>query len=1044
MLARSSPAQSSAKAEKLKTGCMTKTDFSPMKKIFAFAGLMTAAVISLTNCQPKELGTDVPVAGKTVLIKASMDADTKTTASGMSTLWAEGDKINLFYGSSSYTSLGEVTIADGAGTKQATFQVTDAPSGSQKWYAIYPYSPKLETPASQTASYTYIGHSKGLTQDGFDNTGALCGTACPLYGIAEGPAEDVNISMKHLSSAIELNLTNSTGKEIIVNKVTVTASEDIVGSYYIAFASGTPEYTPSEGYVNSSAVVNLEDSTLGNGESGKVYLAVKPFTQSSSEPFTVKINATVNGDPAETTIELHPSGAQCVFTAGKMKQVNVNIASIDVAGGNTVAESQAAVGSYTLKKVQITSIVGNNILVTDNTGTVLVYASSASGFAVGDYVSVVGTTKAWNNLMEFDKPTITKVSSGSVSLTPTTWSDAQMAAAYGNAQVKYVTYQATFTKNRNATIPNSEAILYTTNATGITQTAGSTYKVTGYVYGWTDYTPSGSTNTTKEVCMFVDTCEEVSAAPTETQVVFNFNEGLSAMGLSAPAAGEGTPVTSFSQDGVTITAYNSTNNTPVRIFLGTGESAKPDLRTYKGAALVITAPAGKNITKVSSISNTTSTLADGEKCAAVTFYCSGTATINKLTVTLDDDTVVPGIGGAVAAVGPDASSNNEVNIVMGGYTSAPSASVSYDQSVVTGASLSNKTKDSMTLKFNVSKNSGTDAREGWVKITSGSYVAEVKVTQNGLTFSVSKTEVYVDAKAGSSATLTVRSDVDWSAIISGSGFTVSPDTFVYGESVSQTVTVTADADNTTASQKTLGTFTIKRTDNATSSAITVYQKSAKLDAPVITLNPNGSAKTITATWDAVPHASGYKYKINTQSEYTETTETTATFTGLTVGTTYTVSVIAVGDNDPYLDSDEGTAQVKLTSASVKTVTLSGSLTKEADGVYSLTTSEGIKVTQRKNEGNAINESYLDVTKLRVYTNNSLEFSGKTITKIEFTNTDGYKGGSATTVNSGTWTSQANCLWEGSTNNLVITNKKGDGDSGNIQFRPTAIKVTYQE
>ena len=102
--------------------------------------------------------------------------------------------------------------------------------------------------------------------------------------------------------------------------------------------------------------------------------------------------------------------------------------------------------------------------------------------------------------------------------------------------------------------------------------------------------------------MFVDACEEVSAAPTETQVVFDFNEGLSAMGLSAPAAGEGTSVTSFSQEGVTITAYNSTNNTPVRIFLGTGESAKPDLRTYKGAALVITAPAGKNITKVSSIS----------------------------------------------------------------------------------------------------------------------------------------------------------------------------------------------------------------------------------------------------------------------------------------------------------------------------------------------------------------------------------------------------------------------------------------------------------
>ena len=1035
-----SPAPSSAKAAKQKTGCMTKTDFSPMKKIFALAGLVTAAVISLTNCQPKELGTDVPAAGKTVLIKASMDADTKTTADGMSTLWAEGDKINLFYGSS-YTSLGEVTIADGVGTKQATFQVTDAPSGSVKWYAIYPYSSKLETPAEQTASYTYIGNRNGLTQDGFDNTGALCGTACPLYGIAEGTAEEVNISMKHLSSAIELNLTNNTGKEIIVNKVTVTASEDIVGSYYIAFASGTPEYTPSEGYVNSSAVVNLEDSTLGNGESGKVYLAVKPFTQSSSEPFTVKINATVNGDPAETTIELHPSGAQCVFTAGKMKQVNVNIASIDVAGGNTVAESQAAVGSYTLKKVQITSIVGNNILVTDNTGTVLVYASSASGFAVGDYVSVVGTTKAWNNLMEFDKPTITKVSSGSVSLTPTTWSDAQMAAAYGNAQVKYVTYQATFTKDRNATIPNSEAILYTTNATGITQTAGSTYKVTGYVYGWTDYTPKGSTTTTKEVCMFVDECEEVSAAPTETQVVFDFNEGLSDMGLSAPAAGDpGLAVDSFSQDGVTIKAYNSFNNTPVRVYLGTGADPKTTLRTYNGTALVIIAPSGKNITKVSSVSNSTSTLEEGQKCAAVTLYCTGSATINKITVTLDDDTVVPGIGGAVSLA---ETQSNTVSILMGGYSSAPNTSISCDNTVVSSASVSNKTKDSMTLTYQVKTNNTSDSREGWVKITSGSAVATVKVTQPGIVFSTTKTEVVLDAAAGSHASFTVKSDADWTAQLSGSGFNVSPESFEFdGESVSQSVTVTATDANTTTSDKTLGTISFKRSDATLQ--VTVVQKSSKLEAPTITLNPNGSAKTITASWDAIPNAVGYKYKISSESSYSETTETSVTFTGLTVGTTYTVSVIALGDNDPYVDSDEATAQVKLTSASVKTVTLSGTLTKTGDGVYSLTTSEGIKVTQRQNDGNAVNEGSLDVNSLRVYVKNSLEFSGKTITKIEFTNTAGYAGGTGTTVNTGTWTRQANCIWEGSSNNIVITNVRGDSDTSNIQFRPTAIKVTYQE
>ena len=990
---------------------------------------MTAAVISLTNCQPKELATDEPILGKTVLISASIDADTKTTASGMSTLWAEGDKINLYYGSS-YTDLGEVTIAEGAGTKQATFEVANAPTSSVKWYAFYPYNSHRTTPA-ESECYTTIGHRVGLNQDGWDNTGALCGTVCPLYGVAEGVAGEFNIPMKHLASAIELNLTNNTGSDIVVNTVTVTGSEDIVGSYFIDITGDTPTYSPSDGYVSSSAVVNMEDSTLEDGESGKVYLAIKPYTQSESQPFTVKISATVDGDLAETTIELHPSGAQCVFTAGKMKKVNVNIASIDVVSGNTVAEALATADeTFTLKKVQITSIVGNNIFVKDNTGVILVYLQSVSDLAVGDYVSVVGKTKAWNNLTEFDKPTVTKISSGSFSQTPTTWTDSQMAAAYGNAQVKYVTYQAVFTKNRNATIPGSEAILYTTNHTGITQNAGGTYKVTGYVYGWTLYQ-----NTTKEVCMFVETCEEVAAAPTETQVVFDFNDGLSDMGLSAPTAGEpGDPVDSFSQDGVTIKAYNSTNNTPVRIFLGTAADAKPTLRAYKGSAIVITAPAGKNITKVSPNSNATSSLADGEKCAAVTLYYTGSATINKLTVTLDDDTVVPGIGGAVASVGPDASSNNTLTILCGGYSSAPNTTVTKDGTVVTAASVSNKTKDSMTLSFTVSKNSGTEAREGWVKITSGSYVATINVTQQGLNFNVSKSEVYVDAKSGSSATLTVRSDANWTAQLSGSGYSVSPESFEYnGETATQLVTVSATDDNTTTSEKTLGTFTIKRTDNA-SQSVTVIQRSCKLAAPTISLEANGSAKTIVASWNAVPNASGYKYKLSTQSSYTETTETSVTFSGLTVGTTYTVSVIALGDGDPYVDSDEATAEVKLTSTS-STVTFSFPDLGFANGDEVTTvTKDGVTISFDKGTNTQNGPKYYNTgTAVRVYGGNTFKVSAsKAITKIDFTFSSG-EGTNAISASPGTFTSPT---WTGSSSSVNFTI---EGTTGHRRIKE--IKVT---
>ena len=499
---------------------MTKTDFSPMKKIFALAGLMTAAVISLTNCQPKELGTDEPIIGKTFTISASLNADTKTTADGMSTLWAEGDKINLFYGSS-YTSLGEVVLSAGAGTKQGTFEASGAPSGSVTWYAIYPYSSKLETPATQTASYTYIGHSKGLNQDGWDNTGALCGSVCPLYGIAEGVAGEVNIPMKHLASAIELNLTNNTGSEIVVNSVTVTGSEDIVGSYYIAFASGTPEYVPSgANYVKNAATVNIEDSTLGKGESGKAYLAVKPYTQSESEPFKVTVAATIGGKEKTAEIELNPTGAQCVFTAGKMKKVNVPLSASDFAAVTYDTVSDAINGTvgdtYSIEEATVTLVAGNNVFATDNTGTVLLYISK-NPYVVGDKISFSGATKAYNNTVEFQAPTVTKTGTGTVSLSPTTWSDSQMAAAYGGtAKIAYVSYTVTLDgSHQKGTIPGGNgAIVYLTKASGVSTSQNKTYTLTGYVYGWTDYEKDGVV--TKEVMMYVDSATEVISEATLT------------------------------------------------------------------------------------------------------------------------------------------------------------------------------------------------------------------------------------------------------------------------------------------------------------------------------------------------------------------------------------------------------------------------------------------------------------------------------------------------------------------------------------------------
>jgi hypothetical protein len=151
--------------------------------------------------------------------------------------------------------------------------------------------------------------------------------------------------------------------------------------------------------------------------------------------------------------------------------------------------------------------------VTDNTGTILVY-NSQNTLVVGDKVTIKGNTKEYNNLKEFDKPAITKTGTGTVSLTPAVWSDSQMAAAYGNAQIAYVQYEVALSAARVGIIPQSEAVLYLTKASGVSTSQNKRYILTGYVYGWFNHEDTESGVVTKEVIMFVDSASEVFSEST--------------------------------------------------------------------------------------------------------------------------------------------------------------------------------------------------------------------------------------------------------------------------------------------------------------------------------------------------------------------------------------------------------------------------------------------------------------------------------------------------------------------------------------------------
>lgn len=288
-----------------------------MKKILFSMGVMLAATFTLTNCTEELQNPQDFPSSENEFELIAQTVDTKTVNDGMSTKWEAKDSINVFHaeaGSETYVNDGKFIIAEAdlaEGRFTGNLSADLKADGTYDWYAFYPYISKMETPAN-TEAYAYIGHSKGLRQNGYDNMDALKRTVCPLYGVAKAVAGDEmpGITMQHLSSVLAIEVANTVDTPLIISTSSFTAPEDVVGSYYIDF-SGEPVYVPSDGYTYSTATVNVSGGTeLAKGETATLYLAIKPFTAKSGS----KLVLSVNGYEKELTLE-----KDVTFHAGKIK-----------------------------------------------------------------------------------------------------------------------------------------------------------------------------------------------------------------------------------------------------------------------------------------------------------------------------------------------------------------------------------------------------------------------------------------------------------------------------------------------------------------------------------------------------------------------------------------------------------------------------------------------------------------------------------------------------------------------------------------------------
>ena len=240
-----------------------------MKRHFYTLGLMLAATFTLTNCaqeienpneQPETVGYPFEIVASTV--------DTKTVNDGMATKWAEDDQINLFHAVTNGTTY----------TNDKAFKVTDIETGkftgtltgelnlqeAYDWYAFYPYDSKISTPANTEACYLTVAckSSSAQTQTGNDSMGHIAGANYPIAGKASAVSAGSlpSIEMAHVTSLLEVVVTNGSDEDLTVTDIVVNAPELLVGTFYIDFTGEITE----DSFVSSGADYTSKIAKLGS------------------------------------------------------------------------------------------------------------------------------------------------------------------------------------------------------------------------------------------------------------------------------------------------------------------------------------------------------------------------------------------------------------------------------------------------------------------------------------------------------------------------------------------------------------------------------------------------------------------------------------------------------------------------------------------------------------------------------------------------------------------------------------------------------------
>lgn len=166
-------------------------------------------------------------------------------------------------------------------------------------------------------------------------------------------------------------------------------------------------------------------------------------------------------------------------------------------------------------------------------------------------------------------------------------------------------------------------------------------------------------------------------------------------------------------------------------------------------------------------------------------------------------------------------------VTLTGYGSAPSLTATPDGIIITSASVTSTSTTSATITYTIANNYTKAARAGSITVNdTDSHSGTITVNQIADKWETNAANpVLVGSASGATKSCTIYSDFDWTINADNlTGATVSPTSFTYSDTQSQSITFTTTAANATTSPASLGYITVTRTADGSTLTINLSQQ----------------------------------------------------------------------------------------------------------------------------------------------------------------------------------------------------------------------------